>query len=93
MISNEIRNDLKTVCTVLNKHHVDCMLVGGTAVGFYGYQRISGISTLNPEIKTDLDFWYNPTIENFIAILKSLRELKIDTVDLEKIFLIPTEHI
>jgi hypothetical protein len=89
MISNEIRNDLRAVCTVLNKHHVDCMLVGGTAVGFYGYQRISGISTFKPEIKTDLDFWYNPTIENFIAILKSLGELKVDTIELEKIIFDP----
>jgi len=70
MISNEIRDSLKKVCEALNKHKVDCMLIGGTAVGFYGYQRISGISVLNLELKSDLDFWYNPVIENFFNIVK-----------------------
>jgi len=89
MISNEIRNHLVSVCSALNKHEVNCMLIGGTAVGFYGYQRVSGISLLKPEIKNDLDFWYNPTIENFTNIVKALRQLKIDTSSLEKIIFDP----
>ncbi len=84
MISNEIRDSLKKVCEALNKNNVDCLLIGGTAVGFYGYQRISGISAFKPEMKSDLDFWYNPVTENFINILKSLSELGIDTSELEK---------
>jgi len=63
--------------------------VGGTAVGFYGYQRISGISLIKPELKTDLDFWYNPTTENFLNIVKALKELKVDAADLEKIVFDP----
>jgi predicted nucleotidyltransferase len=58
MISNEIRDALKQVATVLNRNQVDCMLIGDAAVGFYGHQRISGISLLQPEMKSDLDFWY-----------------------------------
>jgi hypothetical protein len=85
MISNEIRDSLNKVCSVLTKHKVDCILVGGTAVGFYGYQRISGISFMKPEVKSDLDFWYNPTIENFQNILKALVEFGVDTSELEKI--------
>lgn len=86
MISNEIRSTLKIVCAALNKHKVDCMLVGGTAVAFYGYQRISGVFVPhNPEVKIDHDFWYNPTNENFINLLKALGELGIPTHDLEQI--------
>jgi hypothetical protein len=65
MISNEIREGLQTVCTLLLKHEVENLIVGGAAVAFYGYQRISGIFIQRPEIKTDLNFWYNPTISNF----------------------------
>lgn len=42
MITNEVRQLLHQVCKALGKYGVDCMLVGGTAVAFYGYQRISG---------------------------------------------------
>jgi hypothetical protein len=89
MISSEIHHHLMSVCSVLNKHKVNCMLIGGTAVGFYGYQRISGISLLKPEIKNDLDFWYNPTTENFTSIVDALRELKVDVSSLEKIVFDP----
>src|SRR6185436_4221475 len=80
---------LNQVCTILNKHKVDCLLVGGTAVGFYGYQRISGISYIKTEVKSDLDFWYNPTVENFHHVLKALKELGVDTSELEKIVFDP----
>ncbi len=89
MISNEIRDSLKKVCVILNKHNVDCMLIGGSAVGFYGYQRISGISIFNNEIKSDLDFWYNPTIENFYHIVSAMSDLEVDTSELERIIFDP----
>jgi len=89
MISNELRSALQQVYAVLNKHKVDCLLIGGSAVTFYGYQRISGISIFKPEVKTDLDFWYNPTIENFNSILKALNELNVDASDLEQIVFDP----
>jgi len=89
MISNEIRDSLKKVCEALNKHKVDCMLIGGTAVGFYGYQRISGMTVFNLELKSDLDFWYNPNTENFFNIVKALSELEVDTSELEKFIFDP----
>ncbi|MCE2995070.1 MAG: hypothetical protein ACK5RG_12490 [Cyclobacteriaceae bacterium] len=90
MISNEIRSTLETVCRALNKHNVDYMLVGGTAVAFYGYQRISGVFVSNnPEVKIDHDFWYNPTNENFINLLKSLSDLGVATHDLEHLVFDP----
>lgn len=67
---------LKRVCDTLNKNEVDYMVIGGIAVGYYGYQRVSGF---NPEIKADLDFWYKPTITNYLNIVKSLVDLNVDT--------------
>ncbi len=89
MISNEMRSILQNVYGIFSRHQVDCLLVGGAAVGFYGYQRVSGISVFKPELKTDLDFWYSPSHDNFIKILKALSELKVDTTELEKIIFDP----
>lgn len=37
------------------------------------------------EIKTDFDFWYNPTNENFAKLIKALKELSVDVSELERI--------
>jgi hypothetical protein len=89
MINNNIREVLQKVCAALNRYSVDYMIVGGVAVGYYGYQRISGISEARPEIKTDLDFWYNPTIENYLNLVKALGEMGVDTSKLENIVFDP----
>lgn len=65
MINNEIRETLQKVCSALNKHSVEFMVVGGVAVGYYGYIRLSATKGHNQEIKADLDFWYKPTNENY----------------------------
>jgi len=46
--------DFKEFLQLLNDHHVEYMLVGGYAVGFYGYPRYTG----------DLDIWVKPSREN-----------------------------
>jgi predicted nucleotidyltransferase len=90
MISNEVRQSLQLVCSALNKNNVEYLVVGGTAVAFYGYQRISGIFLPDkPEIKIDLDFWYNPTIENFLHLLNALADLEIEVSDLREIIFDP----
>jgi len=62
------------------------MLIGGVAVGFYGYQRISGAGFPGrPEIVHDIDFWYKPTVDNFINLVRALDELEIDTTILKDI--------
>jgi predicted nucleotidyltransferase len=85
MISNEVRPYLVKVCTALNSHNVDFLVVGGAAVNHYGYIRGSGISNYKAELKVDLDFWYNPTIENYHKILDALDELNVDTSDLKNL--------
>lgn len=85
MLANELRQTLQKVCSALNKHQVEYILVGGTAVGYYGYRRISGITTLRPDITTDLDFWYKPTLANYLSLVKALTELGVDTHSLENV--------
>lgn len=90
MINNDIREALQKTCAALNKYNVEYMLIGGVAVGFYGYQRISGGPSYGSrEIKHDIDFWYNPTTENFNNIIRALEEMKIDTQSLKTIIFDP----
>ncbi len=89
MIGNQIRESLQKVSSMLNKHEVDYIIVGGVAVGYYGYTRVSIITTQKPELKTDLDFWYRPTLANFTKLTNALIELGIDSGQLEQIVFDP----
>ncbi len=76
-----LRNSLTNVCNLLNKHHVEYMVVGGTAVALYGYFRMSiSISGKISEIP-DLDFWYNPTYKNYFNLLNVIESLGQDITD------------
>ena len=83
MIGGEIRQYLIKVCTILNSQNVDYLVVGGAAVSYYGFNRPSGIGQYHSEMKADLDFWYNPTVENFQNIIHALDDLDVDTSDLK----------
>lgn len=56
------------------------MVVGGTAVGFYGHYRLSTVSDGIELGKHDLDFWYEPVISNYYKLLDALESLGV-TVD------------
>ncbi len=51
-----------------NDHHVRMVLIDGGAVNFHGYQRQS----------PDLDFWMEPTSENFNQLAAALRSIGYD---------------
>jgi predicted nucleotidyltransferase len=89
MISDLSRAPLSKVCTVLSKYEVEYIMVGGTAVQYYGYHRPSRITISTPEIDADLDFWYKPTNENFQRLILALDELKIDTSGLKELVFDP----
>ena len=89
MISELSRAPLSKVCTVLSKYEVEYIIVGGTAVQYYGYHRPSRITISKPEIDADLDFWYKPTNENFQRVILALNELKIDTSGLKELVFDP----
>ncbi|MCC6725589.1 MAG: hypothetical protein IT258_13865 [Saprospiraceae bacterium] len=74
MESNLAKNILR-VCEVFNKHDVKCMIVGGTAVALHGYFRHSMNFSGEVVSKPDIDFWYNPSYENYFNLIKALEEL------------------
>ena len=75
----QIRDSLRDICTVLNKHNVGYMLIGGVAVGFHGF----------PRATADIDFWYNPSITNFHNIISALDEFGVDTTSLKELVFDP----
>ncbi|GAB5527853.1 MAG: hypothetical protein Roseis2KO_57250 [Roseivirga sp.] len=82
MIKNEIRQSLSKVVKALNSESVEYMVIGGVAVASYGYYRVSGVYNSSlPEIKHDIDFWYNPTLSNFIKLTKALASLGVEGVE------------
>jgi len=66
------------VCNVLNKHSIEYLIVGGTAVAFYGYYRPSGTPSGAIAGKPDIDIWYNPSYANYYKVLDALNELGVD---------------
>src|SRR5690606_32822373 len=85
MITHELKPYLLAVCKILNAHEIEYMIVGGAAVSQYGFNRPSGIGQYHSALVVDLDFWYNPTIENFEKIVNALDELSVDTSELRRI--------
>lgn len=62
---------------------MDVLAIGGLAVAHYGHRRISG-GPVKGEIKADLDFWYRPTTENYVNLVKALKELEVDVEEIER---------
>ena len=56
--------DLYDFIVLLNKHKAEYLVVGGYAVGNYGYPRATG----------DLDVWLNPVKENYVKIKSAVTE-------------------
>ena len=51
----KVKENVKQICRLLNKHEVDYILIGGWAVIYHGY----------PRATADIDFLYKATIENY----------------------------
>ncbi|WP_342086126.1 hypothetical protein [Dyadobacter sp. OTU695] len=71
------------VLSTLNKHEVEYLVVGGVAVGYYGYIRMSMASNGQFVDEPDLDIWYNPTYSNYYQLLEALEGIKIDVTRLK----------
>ena len=70
-----LRTGLLTVCSLLSKHKVEYLIVGGTAVALHGYFRMSVSIAGIPADKPDLDFWYNPSYKNYFNLLNAIEAL------------------
>jgi hypothetical protein len=66
--------DFKEFLSLLNKHEVDYLLVGGYAVALHGYPRYTG----------DIDFWVDTSEENAQKIVTVLKEFGFDLPELSK---------
>lgn len=69
-----LSKDFKEFVELLEKHHVEYLIVGGYAVGQYGYPRYTG----------DLDIWINPTSKNYSKILMVLKDFGFSSMALSE---------
>ncbi len=68
-----LHKDFKELLKLLNGEKVEYLLVGGYAVGFYGYPRYTG----------DLDIWVKPSPENAQKVLVTLGKFGFSSLGLE----------
>lgn len=74
-MESSLTDSILSVCKALNKFSVEYMLVGGTAVALHGHYRLSSNVAGELAEKPDLDFWYNPTYDNYFKLLNALEDL------------------
>lgn len=74
-MDSALKNNILHICSTLNEHSVQYIIIGGTAVALYGYFRLSVNLAGQTSDKPDLDFWYNPTYDNYFRLLNALQEL------------------
>ena len=64
--------DFKEFLRLLNAHQVEYLLIGGYAVGYYGY----------PRATADMDIWIAIRPDNARKVVAALREFGFDSPDL-----------
>jgi hypothetical protein len=74
-----LKDVFSKVCFLLNKYEVDCIVSGGIAVANHGFVRNN----------SDIVFWYKPTNENYLNIVKCFRELEVDVSSLKELVFDP----
>ena len=75
LASNKLIESLINVGRTLNNHRVEYLIVGGTAVAYYGYFRHSITMSGLPADRPDVDIWYNPSYSNYFNLLDALADL------------------
>lgn len=68
MATTRLPPDFKEFLSLLNSNKVEYLLIGGYAVGYYGYPRPTG----------DMDVWINRTPDNAQRVVHALREFGFD---------------
>jgi len=68
-----LNQNFKEFIELLNYHKVEYLVVGGYAVGFYGYPRYTG----------DIDIWINSTKENSINLANALKGFGFESLGLK----------
>lgn len=72
MTDIQFNKDVEEFIHAANNNDLRMLMVGGTAVNYYGYKRHSA----------DIDFWIEPSEKNFHRLLKTLQEIgyKLDSL-------------
>jgi hypothetical protein len=70
-----ILENLQHVCQILNEYAVEYLTIGGAAVNLHGHERLSKDPSGRDTQIDDLDFWYNPTYDNYFRLLNVLEKL------------------
>ena len=83
-MDKNLTESILNVCKILNKHSVQYLIAGGTAVALHGYSRMSLYSSGLFADKYDLDFWYNPAYYNYFKLLNALEELGQDVSEFKE---------
>lgn len=84
VLNNQLLVSMAEVCKVLNKHSIDYLVVGGSAVAYYGYFRHSITMAGMPADRPDVDIWYSPTYANYFKLLDALVALGQDVTNYQK---------
>ena len=72
MVTLNVPPDFKEFLRSLNDHRVDYLLVGGYAVGYYGY----------PRATADMDIWIGVNPQNAHKLVAALKDFGFDTAEL-----------
>ena len=72
LANNQLLESIVKVCRALNNHNIDYLVVGGSAVAYYGYFRHSITMAGVPADRPDVDIWYSPTYANYFKLLDAL---------------------
>ncbi len=75
MLNDDLTNNILNICKILADNSVEYIIVGGTALAFYGHYRSTRLPSGEISDKHDFDFWYNPTYENYYNLLRALESL------------------
>lgn len=70
----EFPRDFKEFLKLLNSKQIEYLIIGGYAVGFYGYPRATG----------DLDIWVPVNEKNALKMAEALRQFGFDFPDVNK---------
>jgi hypothetical protein len=83
-MESSLINNILSVCNTLNKFSVEYIMVGGIAVALHGHYRHSMNAAGEKTEKPDLDFWYNPTYDNYFKLLNALEYLGQDVTEFKE---------
>lgn len=78
-MESDLKQTLLQVGSLLLKHEVNYLIVGGAAVGLHGHFRHSSNEDGTLRAKPDLDIWYQPTYNNYFRLLRVIKDLGYDT--------------